>query len=55
VPVEIPGVDLSRFDLSRYYPEEQIQELSENLKRERLEWLPDFPGLDPNITNAIKP
>ena len=55
VPVEIPGVDLSRFDLSRYYPDEQIQELSENLKRERLEWLSDFPGLDPDITNAIKP
>jgi len=55
VPVEIPGVDLSRFDLSRYYPYEQIQELSENLKRERLEWLSDFPGLDPDITNAIKP
>jgi phosphoenolpyruvate carboxykinase (ATP) len=55
VPVEIPGVDLSRFDLSRYYPDAQIKELSENLKRERLEWLSDFPGLDPDITNAIKP
>ena len=55
VPVEIPGVDLNRFDLSRHYPDEQIKELSDNLKRERLEWLSDFPGRDPDITNAIKP
>ena len=54
VPVDIPGVDLIRFDLSNYYTEEQIQELSENLKRERLEWLSQFPRLDSNIINAIK-
>ncbi|MBA7696518.1 hypothetical protein ES703_105168 [subsurface metagenome] len=53
VPVEIPGVDLKRFDLNTYYPEEQIQELSEDLKRERLEWLSQFRGLNPDIINAI--
>ncbi len=55
VPVEIPGVNLSRFDLSTYYLEEEIDELSENLKRERLEWLSQFPGLNQDITNAIMP
>ena len=55
VPVEIPGVDLKRFDLGNYYPEEQIQERSEDLKRERLEWLSQFPGLNRDIINAIKP
>ena len=55
VPVEIPGVDLSRFDLKLYYPDEQIKELSEGLKRERLEWLSDFPRLDSDIINAIRP
>jgi len=54
-PVEIPGVDLSRFDLSTYYHKEEIEERSENLKRERLEWLSQFPGLDRDITNAIMP
>ncbi len=55
VPVQIPGVDLSRFNLSNYYPEEQIQELSEDLKQERLEWLSQFHGLNQDIINAIAP
>ncbi len=55
VPVEIPGVDLSRFDLSNYYSGEQIQELSKDLKRERLEWLSQFHGLNRDIISALKP
>jgi phosphoenolpyruvate carboxykinase (ATP) len=55
VPVDIPGVDLTRFDLTRYYPEEEILELSQKLKKERLEWLAKFKGLDPGIVNALKP
>jgi len=55
VPVEIPGVDLNRFNLSSFYTEEQIQELSKDLKQERLEWLSQFPRLDKDIINAIKP
>jgi phosphoenolpyruvate carboxykinase (ATP) len=55
VPVKIPGVELGRFDLGNFYSKEQIQELSEDLKQERLEWLAQFPGLDKDITSAIKP
>ena len=55
VPVKIPGLDLSQFDLSNYYPEEQIQQLSEDLKQERLEWLSQFHGLNQDIINAIAP
>jgi len=55
VPVSIPGVEMQRFDLSHYYPEEQIKETSEDLKQERLEWLSQFPGLDKDIINALKP
>ena len=55
VPAEIPGVELNRFDLNRYYSKEQIRELSENLKRERLEWLAQYPGLDTDIIGALKP
>ena len=35
--------------------EEQIQQSSEDLKQERLEWLPRFPGLNRDIVNALKP
>ncbi len=55
VPVHIPGVDLERFDLSNYYPEEEIQEMSEDLKRERLEWLSRFKHLDRDIITALRP
>lgn len=55
VPVEIPGVDLSRFDLDTYYPEEQRRELAEDLKRERMEWLSQFKGLNRDIVNALRP
>ncbi len=55
VPVQIPGLELSQFDLSNYYPEEQIQELSEDLKQERLGWLSKFHSLDKDIINAIMP
>jgi len=54
VPVQIPGIDLGRFDLDCYYSEEQIQELSKDIKRERLEWLSQFKGLDRDIISAIK-
>jgi phosphoenolpyruvate carboxykinase (ATP) len=55
VPLHVPDVDLARFDLGNYYSGEQIQELAGNLKRERLEWLSQFTGLDQGIINAIKP
>ena len=55
IPVQISGVDLTRFELNRFYPEEQVKELSENLKRERVEWLSQFPGLDMDIIKAVKP
>ncbi len=54
MPVQIPGVDLERFDLSNYYPEEEIREMSEELKRERLEWLSQFKHLDRDIINALR-
>ena len=55
VPVEIPGVDLARFDLSSYYSEDKVAEMSRDLKQERLEWLSQFHGLTPDIINALRP
>jgi phosphoenolpyruvate carboxykinase (ATP) len=55
VPVQIPGIDLNRFDLDNYYSKEQIKKLSEDLKQERLEWLSQFKRLDKDILKAIMP
>ena len=55
VPVQIPGLDLRQFDLNNYYPEEQVQELSADLKQERLEWLSQFHSLSRDVINAIAP
>jgi len=55
VPVHIPGIDMARFDLDNYYSKEQIQEISEDLKQERLAWLSRFERLDETILSAIAP
>ncbi|MCX6004451.1 MAG: phosphoenolpyruvate carboxykinase [Chloroflexi bacterium] len=55
VPAEIPGLDLTRFDLNNYYSEDKILALSRKLKRDRLEWLAKFSGLDPGIISALNP
>ena len=55
VPVEIPGLDMSRFDLNNYYSGERIQALRQALKKERLAWLSQFEGLDRDIISALKP
>ena len=55
VPVHIPGIDLSRFDLNNYYTEEQIAEMSEELKRERMEWFSQFQHLNHDIVNTLSP
>jgi hypothetical protein len=38
VPEYIPGLDISRFDLNNYYPQEKIISLSNSLKKK------DWPG-----------
>ena len=55
VPAEIPGVEMDRFDLKNHYDDEQIDELSNNLKNERVNWLSQFPGLNRDILRAINP
>jgi len=55
VPLEIPGVDMKRFELNRFYPEDELMERSETLKRERLQWLDRFKGLNHEIFRALKP
>jgi phosphoenolpyruvate carboxykinase (ATP) len=54
VPSAIPGVELDRFEPTNYYSDEQIERLSYDLKRERLDWLSQFPSLRPEILNVLK-
>jgi phosphoenolpyruvate carboxykinase (ATP) len=55
VPVEIPGLDMNRFDLNNYYSGDRIQALSQLLKKDRIAWLSQFAGLDRDIIGALKP
>jgi len=54
VPSQIPGVDLDRFNLRNFYSDEQIEQLSHELKKERLAWLSQFPNLNQDILTAIE-
>ena len=54
VPSEVPGIELDRFEPNNYYSEEQIEQLSNDLKEERLVWLSQFPALNQDVLNAVK-
>ncbi len=54
VPSAIPGVELDRFEPRNYYSDEQIEQLSYDLKKERLDWLAQFPSLKPEVLSVLK-
>jgi phosphoenolpyruvate carboxykinase (ATP) len=54
VPAAVPGVDLGRYEASRFYKGEEIAAFTETLRAERLAWLAKFKDLDPVIANAVK-
>jgi phosphoenolpyruvate carboxykinase (ATP) len=54
VPVEVPGVDLAKYDPRRHYSPENYAALVDKLRAERREWLSKFPGLDPAIPKAVE-
>lgn len=53
VPSKIDGLDLERFDLKRFYSDDQIEEMSDSLRKERHQWLKRFPKLDKSIIESI--
>jgi len=53
IPTDIPGVELDRFNPRNFYSDEQIEQLSHDVKRERLAWLAQFPSLNKDILTAI--
>ena len=52
VPRAVDGVDLTKFDLAKFYSPTQIDELVATLQRERAEYLGRFHGLHPAIVAA---
>jgi phosphoenolpyruvate carboxykinase (ATP) len=53
VPKEIKGFDFAEFEPSRYYSKKEYQQRIEKLKKERKEWLKQFPELKKEIIEAI--
>lgn len=53
IPKEVDGVDMNKFKLEKYYSIEQIEEMVQQLKKERKEWLNSFPELYEEIKTAF--
>jgi phosphoenolpyruvate carboxykinase (ATP) len=53
IPMEVKGMDISRIDPRRYYSRVEYLELTNRLKKERLDWLSKFPGLNPEIVTSL--
>lgn len=54
VPKKVEGIDIKKFDLSKFYSKGQIRAYVSKLKQERVEWLSQFKGLNSAIGNAFK-
>lgn len=54
IPSEIPGLDMSRFDLENHYAREQVEQMSDSLRQERKTWMEQFGGLDPAVLNLFR-
>ncbi len=54
VPEFIPGVDLKKFDPATYYSHDEIERLVDALRRERVEYISKFRGLNERIYRAVE-
>ncbi|MCD6384240.1 phosphoenolpyruvate carboxykinase (ATP), partial [Candidatus Sumerlaeota bacterium] len=54
LPVEIPNVNIKRYDPYKLYGTIEFENIIKRLTEERIEYLEQFPGLDPKIIKAIK-
>jgi phosphoenolpyruvate carboxykinase (ATP) len=55
VPLQVPGLDLKRYNPAAYYSPEVYRQLVEELRRERRQWLAKYRGLKPEIVAAVEP
>ncbi|MDH5481974.1 MAG: phosphoenolpyruvate carboxykinase [Candidatus Bathyarchaeota archaeon] len=54
VPKNVNGLQMTNFDLSKFYTKEQIKIYADKLKNERLAWLRKFKELNPAVFGAVK-
>jgi phosphoenolpyruvate carboxykinase (ATP) len=54
VPVKAEGLDLAPLMPRKLYSQGEYDELVGKLRRERVEWLAQFPGLAPEIKKAVE-
>lgn len=54
VPKKVDGVDMTKFDLSKFYSKDQIDAYVGQLEGERIAWLEQFKELNPAVINSIK-
>jgi phosphoenolpyruvate carboxykinase (ATP) len=53
VPETVQGMDISKYDLDKFYTPDQAQGLAKVLKEERKSWLAQFSGLPQEVLNAV--
>ena len=54
VPKNVPGMDISKYDVHKFYPQEDIDKMVAELKSERKEYLDKYPNLNKKIKSAFK-
>ncbi|MCK5847969.1 MAG: phosphoenolpyruvate carboxykinase [Caldisericia bacterium] len=53
IPESIDNMDITYFDLNRYYSKEELVEKNKMLYKERIEWLKQFPELPEEILESL--
>lgn len=53
VAKKVNSLDISKFDIKRYYEESEIVKLANELKTERKEWFSKFPNLEPEVKRSL--
>ena len=54
VAAHVPGIEIERFDPTRFYSSEELTTLTSELKADRQAWLDSFEGLNPDIRDVFK-
>jgi len=54
VPRKVNGTQMTKFNLSNFYSQDQINGYVDKLKKERVEWLRKFKNLNPAILGAAQ-
>ena len=51
---KVEGLDYAKYDPRNYYTDAEYNEKTEILRKERIDWLAQFPGLAPEIAKAVE-